>query len=148
MNRAARGLGIGMARAIVLGGAIALSFTALAGPIDDGLPPSRYDIGGVTEADTLANIHAIFDTDAPPLIRVRESEVLAECDRIQMQRYSMHYLYDGILQGCLIRDYDLSRPVIVYSYDPTDPTVAARILRHEIGHHLGWPGDHPREVTQ
>ena len=134
-----------MARATALVGvAVAISFPALAGPIDNGLPPPQYDIGGATEADVIVNMIDRLGDTAPPLIRVRPHEVLAECDRIQMQRYSMHYVYGGNLLGCLIRDYDLSRPVIVYTYDPADPTFAALLLRHEIGHHLGWDGDHPR----
>lgn len=118
---------------------------AYAGPyFDEGLPPPQYDIGGATEADTLVNYIDRFGLDAPELVRVRTGEAETECDRIHFQRYSVHYVYNGILYGCLIRDRDLSRPVIVYSYDQSDPTFAARILRHEVGHQLGWPADHSR----
>ena len=46
------------------------------------------------------------------------------------------------LLGCLIRDWDYSDAVIVYVADPERPWLANRILRHEIGHLLGWPGTH------
>lgn len=130
-----------LALAAVLGVTVT---TALADPIDDGFPPPQYDIGGVTEADTLINYIDRFGDNAPPLVRVKIGEALAECDRIQMERYRVHYVYEGRLLACLIRDFDLSRPIIVYSYAPADPTFAARLLRHETGHLIGWPGDHTR----
>ena len=62
--------------------------TALA---DSDLPPPQYDIGGVTEADTLVAYIDRFGTDAPPLHRVAFGEALALCDRISLARFGSPY---------------------------------------------------------
>jgi hypothetical protein len=134
-----------VARAIAIGAAIALPLPALA---DDGYPPSKYDIGGDTVAEVVQNLRDIYGSDAPPLISVPYGQAKAECDHISLERYGTPYPEgnDGsFVVGCLIRNMDLSRPIIVYSDgDPADPDLAVRLLRHEIAHQLGWPGDHPR----
>lgn len=149
MNRAATLLGMGwVARwAAVAGTAVALTFPALA---DMTLPPPQYDIGGVTEADTLMNYIDWFGPNGPPLIRVAYGGAKMECDRISYERYGQPYpaseTADGsTLLGCLIRDLGNGNPVIVYSYDRTRTDLANQILRHEIGHLMGWPGDHRRD---
>ena len=130
MNRATVWVWGRVARAIAIGAAIALSLPALA---DDGYPPSKYDIGGSTEAEVIQNINDIFGTDAPPLIRVPYGQAKAECDHINLERYGTPYPEgnDGsFLVGCLIRDWDFTRPIIVYSDgDPTDPGLAVRLLQ-------------------
>jgi hypothetical protein len=134
-----------VARAIAIGAAIALSLPALA---DDGYPPSKYDIGGNTEIEVIQNYREAFGPDAAPLISVPYGSAKAECDRINLERWGVRYPEgnDGsFLVGCLIRYSDLSQPIIVYSDgDPNDPDLAVRLLRHEIGHLLGWPGTHER----
>jgi hypothetical protein len=124
---------------------LTMSVPAPAGPIDNGLPPPQYDIGGATEADVIVNYIDRLGDHTAPLVRVPVGGALAECNRIQMQRYKVPYTYDGILLGCLIRDNGtLANPIIVYSYDPAEPGMAVNGLRHEVAHLLGWPGDHPR----
>lgn len=146
MNRATLWVRGQVARATAIGAVVALSLPALA---DDGYPPAKYDIGGATEAEVLRNISDIFGPDAPPLISVPYRQAKAECDRINLMRYGHPYPEgnDGtLLVGCLIRDWDFDNPVIVYSHgDPTDPDLPQRLLRHEIGHLLGWSPDHRRD---
>jgi hypothetical protein len=132
MNRAILP-GVGLALAIALGSAIA----------DTSLPPPPFDVGGETE-DEVVETAVRLDVW---LRRVPFSEALAVCNRIMLARYNLPYpaseTADGsTLLGCLIRDSDLGRPVIVYSYDWTIPP--AHLLRHELGHLLGWPGTHER----
>lgn len=128
--------------------AAALGVTVVPAAADTGLPPPQYDIGGETEADALVNYSFIFGNDGPPVIRVPYGRAKAECDRINIERY--HKLYPegndfrDVLVGCLIRDADRGRPIIVYSYDLNQPEFAGRIFRHEVGHLWGWPGTHPR----
>jgi hypothetical protein len=124
-----------------------MTTTAMA---DYGLPPVRFDIGGQTEAQVIRRMHLVFGPDMPELIGLPEKEVMGQCDAIQLHRYGQHYpaaetAGGGILVGCLIRDLDHGRPVIVYSVDPKDPFYAAQILRHEVGHHLGWSHTHRRD---
>jgi len=115
---------------------------------DSDLPPPQYDIGGVTEADALVAYSDRFGNDSAPLISVPYGTAKAECDRIHSERYATPYPegndFWNVLVGCLIRDADMGRPIIVYSYDPTRPDLAVRLIRHEAGHLLGWPAEHPR----
>ena len=128
--------------------AAAMGVTVVSAAADTSLPPVRYDIGGGTEAEALANYSFIFGNYSPPVIRVRYGDAYATCNRINMERFSTPYPEgnDGwnVLVGCMIRNIDKSDPVIVYSYDPDRPEFAAQIFRHEVGHLWGWTGDHPR----
>lgn len=132
--------------AALLAGSLAIATPAFA---DDGYPPAKYDIGGQTEEETRLNYYEAFGSDAAPLIAVPYGQAKAECDKISLERWGIPYTAgnDGeLLVGCLLRNEDLTNPVIVYSRDSIfgDAEMANRILRHEIGHLLGWPGDHPR----
>ena len=124
--------------------ALALALFATPALADSSLPPAKYDIGGETEIDTLAMFDKLFD-DAV-LIRVPPDQVMPECNALQMERYGTPYpAIEGTqLLGCMIRNWDYSDAVIVYVADPERPWLANRILRHEIGHLLGWPGTHTR----
>lgn len=135
-------------RRLLLALAFALTAApALAGMIDDGLPPARYDIGGATEAEALLNYSDAFGNDGAPIAGVPFGMAQITCDQINRQRYHEAYAAaeaGTVLTGCLIRNNDMSNPVIIYSIVPDRPEFTARIIRHEAGHLLGWPADHPR----
>ena len=150
MNRVSprRGTGLALAVAYVGVAAAILSTPALA---DMSEPPARYDIGGVTEEQTLDNFREVFGWDGYPwLIRVPLGQVQAECDAISQHRFGRPYPASETaggkrLLGCMISYPDRSDPIIVYSVDPNRPWLAGQILRHEIAHLFGWPGDHRRD---
>ena len=128
--------------------AAALGVTIVPAAANTDLPPAKYDIGGATEAQVLANYDAEFGTDVVPLIRAPYGRAKALCDSINMARYGVPYPAgdeNNTLVGCMIRDEDGSDAMIVYSVDPDRPSFAGQIIRHEIGHLLGWPGDHRRD---
>ncbi len=83
-------------------------------------------------------------------------EAHAVCDREHRERFGTPYpiaeFDDGTVFGCFIQWWGGGNPVIVYSYDVPELTydvrrhmweLYAELLRHEIGHHLGWPGHIP-----
>jgi len=93
-------------------------------------------------------VRDLFDP-AMPLTRTPLAYVFAACDAINTVRYGTPYPATEIapghrLVGCLIHDVGGGRPAIVYGYDDARPELAGQILRHEIGHLLGWPADHGR----
>lgn len=138
MNRASRWGTLALAVAFV-GGATANLYA------DMSLPPARFDIGGDTEAETLARFDEIFNA---VLIRVPVDEVLPTCSDIQMERTGQPYPAEEgrRLLGCLIRDnWGAENPVIIYPTDPGRPWLTNQILRHEIAHLLGWSNDHRRD---
>ena len=121
--------------------ALALALFASPAFADSDLPPAQFDIGGETVAETVELLKEMFGTDTPVLYAVVEEDVKFMCDFISLERYGTLYPAGGgpneTLVGCLIRNApDNSNPAIVYS--------SLKVLRHEIGHHLGWPGEHPR----
>jgi hypothetical protein len=144
MNTTSR-RGAWLAGAIAAGVAIAQPLPALA---DYSLPPPQYDIGGETEEEVIAIAHAL-DINMP-MIRVPFGEAATECDRVWRQRFGYPFpMAVAVAPGhsllaCLIRDPGNGNPIIVYSYD-WHKADAAQLLRHEIGHWLGWNDDHRRD---
>lgn len=121
--------------------ALALALFASPAFADASLPPPQYDIGGEAEWETVALLKEMFGADTPVLYGVAVEDVKFFCDFISIERYGTFYpAVTGpgeTLVGCLIRDEpDYSNPAIVYS--------SGKVLRHEVGHLLGWPGEHPR----
>jgi hypothetical protein len=129
--------------------AIALAMFATPAIADMGYPPEKYDVGGITAAEALQNYRDVFGSDAAPITIVPIGQALAVCDGIWMERWGMEYpraeIAGGqVLMGCMVRNADWSNPRIVVSNDMLDPELAVRLIRHEVGHLLGWPGTHPR----
>jgi hypothetical protein len=129
---------------------LALALAMLAGPAlaDMSYPPAKYDIGGVTAAEVIQNYNDVFVGYAPITI-VPLGQALAACDGIWQERWGLQYPRAEIgpgetLAGCMVRYADWSEPRIVVSNDPNDPELVVRLMRHELAHLLGWPGDHPR----
>ena len=140
MNRASRGWGIRLVWAVAV---VGVATAALPARADSDLPPFPFDLGGETEAEVLATFHEVFS--GPVLVKVPVEQVMDKCSALQMQRYGTPFPAiepGGQLLGCLIRG---NRPVIVYPDDPARPELTHQILRHEIGHLLGWPDSHIRK---
>ena len=101
-------------RRLLLALAFALTAVpALAGMIDDGLPPARYDIGGATEAEALLNYSDAFGNDGAPIAGVPFGMAQITCDQINRQRYHEPYAAAEagiVLTGCLIRNNDHVQP--------------------------------------
>lgn len=134
-------------KALALAAAMGVTVFVTPAHGDDSYPPAKYDIGGATETETLENFRTVFPEI--PLYRVHIDEAYSLCDGIWFQRYAERYPASEVpfgskMLGCLIRDSDKSNPVIVYPYDPDRPWLSNQILRHEIGHLMGWPGTHER----
>ena len=131
---------------------LALALLLLATPAlaDSGLPPSKYDLGlGMTTVEEIEFVELGYFGWRVPLYQVPVGQARAKCDYLSMTRWGTPYPASeipggSILYGCLIRNNDDSDPVIVISYDPQRPELAPRLLRHELGHLMGWPGNHPR----
>ena len=112
---------------------------------DMGCPPPEYDVGAnwMTEAEILvaytdrvpANQHATFHN-------VHVEEAFEFCNWVHWQSYGRPYPEEtGKVLACYI-PFGENGPTIVYSHDDWRPELATQLLRHEIGHQLGWPGDH------
>jgi len=112
---------------------------------DNSFPPARYDIGGDTIEEAVANFRAIYGS-AASIQAVPFGSAQATCDPISRRVWGVNWPSDAtatngkILYGCSVQG--ASFPEIVYSYT-NDPEFALRIFRHEAGHILGWPGHHP-----
>lgn len=94
--------------------------------VDIPLPPARYD----------------HPYTGPAIIRqVSMSELAYRCHGY------WGIVTDQIAMGCSWFDSDTRIPICVI-YIPTLDEVTLelqqRVLRHEIGHCNGWPGNHPR----
>lgn len=124
---------------------LALVLALIASPAfaDDSLPPAKYDLGGETEAEVLLNYWQAFG-ELPPIERVPINETRAACDRLSMKVNYEPYPAALIEPGRRLIGCEIDGS-IVYSFDPYNPEHATRMLRHELGHLLGWPGDHRRD---
>jgi hypothetical protein len=115
---------------------------------DSTLPPPEFDVGGATEAEVIVNAIDRFVLNPPAMIRVPYGGALAECDKAQMALYGEPYPAASVVQpghtllGCYVRDWMGGHQTIVYSGRTQED--ATRILKHEIGHALGWSTDHSR----
>ena len=129
--------------------ALALALIASPANADMSYPPERYDIGGTTAAEVIQSYRNVFGMYVAPITIVPLGQALEQCDRLWMERWGLPYpraeIAPGqILFGCMVRNLDWTNPVIVVSSDPGNPELVVRLMRHEIGHLLGWPGDHRR----
>jgi len=141
MNRAGWG---GLARVVaVMAGAAAI--TTLPALADSGLPPPEYDIGGTTEGDTLRLIDQAEDVWVK-VVKVPIKQVPDVCDAATLDHLGMPYpaADKAKLIGCLVPTGKYTYQTLVYPDDPRRPWLAHQILRHEAGHLMDWPGDHPR----
>jgi hypothetical protein len=131
---------------------LALALLLLATPAlaDTSLPPTKYDLGpGMTTVEEIEHVELGYFGWMVPLFEVPVGQARDKCDQLSLARWGTPYPASEIpggstLMGCLIRDNDDGNPVIVISYDPQRPELAPRLLRHELGHLMGWPGNHPR----
>ena len=127
---------------------LALALIVAAGPAfaDSSLPPSEFDVGGATVEEVMTAYEDYFG-ERPPVTAVAYGEALTVCERYLGRPYPAAQIGPGeTLVGCLIRnEWDNGAKMIVYTDDPTDPERAPRLLRHEIGHLLGWPSNHARD---
>lgn len=125
--------------------AVSVAALLLVTPVlaNSDLPPPQYDIGGDTEADALVAYSDRFGNNAPPIYGVMYGSAKAKCDTISLERFNRPYpasetMFGEMLLGCMIENKDRSKPEIVYTFDPAQPELAPRIIRHEVGHLLGW----------
>jgi hypothetical protein len=126
---------------------LALLLCATPAMADMTFPPAKYDIGGATIEEAVVNFMAVYpdaSVQAVPLGLAQEV-----CDVIAKRVWGYdHWPSDAtaangkILYGCSTQNAAV--PDIVYSYSPAYPWLALQIFRHEAGHILGWPGDHPQ----
>jgi hypothetical protein len=145
-NRISPGVRVaGLIRGAVVsvGVATALILPAFA---DNGLPPPEFNIGGVTEGDTLRILNAAEDVWVK-VVKVDVDQVLAVCDAATRDHLGKPYpAAEGKrLLGCLVPTGRYTYQTLVYPDDPKRPELAHRILLHEAGHLLGWPDDHRRD---
>jgi hypothetical protein len=110
------------------------------------LPPARYDIGGSTIEEAVANYVKVFPDAAIQAVRLGQAQ--EACDVIARRVWGYpRWPSDAtaangkILYGCSTQGAAV--PDIVYSYDPAYPWLALQIFRHEAGHIMGWPEWHP-----
>lgn len=114
------------------------------------LPPLKYDPGakGQTEAQIVKAYRGKIEFHRVPIGTAAQM-----CDKVSMQRDGTHYADDenGTPLGCQFDATPTRRPVVVYSYDTPERAkmkgrkffddLALRMIRHEVGHYLGW-ADH------
>jgi hypothetical protein len=133
----------------LLGMGLVLGLAILASPAsaDSSLPPAEFDIGGQDEATVIVRAIDRFGPDLQ-MISVPYGGALAECDKAQMALYGEPYPAASVVQpghtllGCYVRDWMGGHQTVVYS--GRNPRIATEILRHELGHALGWHPDHRR----
>jgi hypothetical protein len=130
--------------------AIVLALLATPALADTSLPPAKYDIApGATTVEEIEQMELAYFGWKVPLKVVPYGAAIYSCDVLSLTRFGTPYprseLAGGVLMGCLIRNHDNSDPAIVISYDPSRPGLDAQLLRHELGHLNGWPGDHRRD---
>ena len=127
---------------------LALALIVAAGPAfaDSSLPPAEFDLGGQTVEEVMTAYEEYFG-EPLPVTAVAYGEALTVCERYLGRPYPAAQIGPGeTLVGCLIRNVGDNGPkMVVYTDDPTRPEMAPRLLRHEIGHILGWPRDHARD---
>ena len=111
---------------------------------------AKYDIGGDTVPEVIKNYSEVYGAlMQPPIHQVPYGQAKAECDKISLDRYGTPYPEgnDGTLIGGMpdpqlgFQQSDHRHPA---SMTRKTRDLAVRLLRHEIGHQLGWAPEHPR----
>jgi hypothetical protein len=119
---------------------LALLLCASPALADITLPPARYDIGGDTMEEALANFYVVFG-DSVEVQAMTWVNVNAACDKLSQERWHINWPPVPVgesLMGCSIAEEPFK---LVY---PTDYSTV-QVFRHEVGHILGWPNTHPRD---
>jgi hypothetical protein len=126
---------------------LALLLCATPAFANSDLPPARYDIGGDTIEEAVANYIKVFPDASIQAVELGQAQ--KACDVIARRVWGYpRWPSDAtaangkILYGCSTQGAAV--PDIVYSYSPDYPWLALQIFRHEAGHILGWPEWHPQ----
>ncbi len=110
----------------------------------DCLRPSTTS-AATTEAEILVNyIDRVPAIQHATFHNVPVDQAFEFCNWIHWKSYGGPYPEEfGKILGCFIPYGESGSPTIIYSHDDWRPELATQLLRHEIGHQLGWPGHHP-----